>query len=101
MQSRQYKTSPRFRGYLFEREVRKKLEELNFFVFRSPGSFLVDLVAFSPKKKVYWIECKIHRKPPLSEIEKWKEIARTYGAEYHVVTRDNLKEFLNRVKEEG
>jgi Holliday junction resolvase len=98
MKQRQYKTTPKFRGYLFEREVKKKLEDLGFFVFRSTGSFKVDLIAFSPKGNVYWIECKLHRDLPQKEKQRWEEIAETYHAHFVVVNRFNLKQFLFLLK---
>jgi len=88
------------KGYMLERRVKKKLEEMGFFVLRSAGSHQVDLIAFSPQQKVYWIECKLHKKPSRREEEEWRKRAERYGAIYLVITRENLKSIINLLKKE-
>ena len=100
MTKRQYKTPNKVRGSIFERNVRHRLEEIGFLVFRSAGSLGVDLIAISPNGKVYLIECKISRKPRDFEIDKWSKIASQYGAHYLYVNRNNLYDVIKQLKTE-
>ena len=55
------KTSNYVRGYIFEREIRKRVEKVGLIVIRAAGSKPIDLVAIRPdvaQTYVAIIECK-------------------------------------------
>ncbi len=97
--------NPYRKGVRFEYRVRDDLVSLGLLVLRCArsrgtkwGFPSYDLVAIAPGPRVYLIECKAYegaRRDP-----KAGECARLYNCEYVVVTPSNLREFLERVREE-
>jgi len=72
--------------------VKKELAGLGFLVFRISRSKPLDLIAISPKGKVFLIECKLNGLPSGEERRRWQGIASKYNVSYLAINRKNRKE---------
>jgi len=87
------------KGRAFEYKVKKELSALGFLVFRVSRSKPLDLIAISPKGRVFLIECKLHGSPPKGEKMMWDDIASKYGVSYLVINSKNRREVYERMME--
>lgn len=89
--------TPYQKGRDFEYSVKRSLEARGFVVFRLAGSKPLDLIAFSPKGKVYLIECKKMNYISREQREAQMALAKRIGAEYLIITRENKYDVLSRI----
>lgn len=87
------------RGADFERQLKRYLEGLGYFVIRSAGSKgPVDLVAFDtlyPAErgdKPFFIQCKLSGRISEKNMQYFTEIAEQCGAQAVIATPQNFKE---------
>ena len=72
------------KGYVFEREVKLKLEKDGWRVIRSAGSKIPDLIA-AKDGKIIIVECKVSEHKTIylrdSEVKEIKEIAKSFNGD--------------------
>ncbi len=98
----------RDKGNRFEREVKKQLEKLGFFVCNQKSSRFPDLIAISPSKDIYFIECKTNKY--ISKTEKEKLLTQPFGEPFfaypviidrkkNIVYEDLSSDFNTKIKD--
>jgi len=87
------------KGRDFEYKVKRILEGLGYVVVRCAGSKPVDLVAMKPGVVVF-VECKKGGRIDIAQKVYGSGLAKKAGARYIVVTPDNLREVMGKLKQE-
>lgn len=96
--SKTYKTPGYVRGRSFEYRIKKHLEAMGLIVFRLAGSKPIDLIAISPKGRIYFIECKLRGHANREQRIKQENLAKRVGAEYVIITSNNKYDVLTQIR---
>ena len=89
------------KGARWERKVRKMLEQEGWFVVRQAASAFPDLVAISPQKDIYFIECKNHNYLSSKEKEALLELAQKYHAKPIYAYKNGTTESFFIIRTDG
>jgi len=85
------------RGRDFEYRVKRALEGLGYVVVRCAGSKPVDLVAMKPGVVIF-VECKKSGYIDIAQKVYGSGLAKKAGAQYIVVTPDNLRQVIEKLR---